>query len=256
MNCRHCSKEIQPEAVGCISCGMDPRTGDKYCSGCGVETKPEQIICVKCSVGLSQNQKSIQSFGKTGKQNTQRKWHQKKRWRISIGAIIVFTLFGILAQYLSKERRAFHEALVHDGELNLQWTEKRGQNYANIRMSFYFQDGKVVDYQTNERKYSSNSIFDGRFINLNSSSTYLRFSTPMNKSSSGDWNIEMKVDLDDQQMQEMVNAKDTFDVEITITEESAVDLDAGKFKKFDREYDGTAILYMAKFEQEVNFENQ
>ena len=58
MNCTHCSKDVQPEAVGCLSCGMDPRTGNKFCSGCGVETKPDQVICTKCGVGLGKHSKS------------------------------------------------------------------------------------------------------------------------------------------------------------------------------------------------------
>ena len=66
MNCRHCGKQVKPDAVGCISCGMDPGTGDKFCHGCGVETKPEQVICVKCGVSLSQKQSKNQSQGKTG----------------------------------------------------------------------------------------------------------------------------------------------------------------------------------------------
>lgn len=52
MYCKNCGNEVNQNAVACLSCGSDPKRGNKHCHGCGVETNPEQIICVKCGVSL------------------------------------------------------------------------------------------------------------------------------------------------------------------------------------------------------------
>lgn len=52
MNCRNCGKEVSENAVACMSCGCDPRKGDKYCPNCGAEVSKEQIVCVKCGGAL------------------------------------------------------------------------------------------------------------------------------------------------------------------------------------------------------------
>jgi len=52
MYCRNCGKEVNENAVACISCGVAPLTEKKYCHECGVETNENQVICVKCGVSL------------------------------------------------------------------------------------------------------------------------------------------------------------------------------------------------------------
>lgn len=52
MYCKSCGNQINPNAVACLSCGSDPKRGNKHCHGCGVETNADQVICVKCGVSL------------------------------------------------------------------------------------------------------------------------------------------------------------------------------------------------------------
>jgi TM2 domain-containing membrane protein YozV len=53
MHCRNCGKEVNPQAVVCVSCGIHPFKGIKYCQYCGAETNPQQEICIKCGVRLA-----------------------------------------------------------------------------------------------------------------------------------------------------------------------------------------------------------
>lgn len=53
MYCRNCGKEVASEAVVCISCGLSPKSGNKFCQNCGAETVPEAEICTKCGVRLA-----------------------------------------------------------------------------------------------------------------------------------------------------------------------------------------------------------
>lgn len=36
-----------------MSCGFDPRTGNKHCPNCGVEVGVGQVVCIKCGVSLN-----------------------------------------------------------------------------------------------------------------------------------------------------------------------------------------------------------
>lgn len=54
MYCRTCGKEVSDNAVACMSCGCDPRKGDKFCPNCGAEVSAAQVVCVKCGVALGQ----------------------------------------------------------------------------------------------------------------------------------------------------------------------------------------------------------
>jgi hypothetical protein len=64
MFCKNCGNQINPNAVACLSCGCDPRMGNKHCNSCGVETNAEQVICIKCGVALK-NQSLFYDDGKT-----------------------------------------------------------------------------------------------------------------------------------------------------------------------------------------------
>jgi len=52
MYCRNCGKEIPPQAVVCVSCGVEPGKGNKFCPYCGAETSPEAEVCIKCGGSL------------------------------------------------------------------------------------------------------------------------------------------------------------------------------------------------------------
>ena len=52
MYCRVCGKEVAENAVACMSCGCDPRKGDRFCPNCGAEVNAAQVVCVKCGVAL------------------------------------------------------------------------------------------------------------------------------------------------------------------------------------------------------------
>ena len=53
MFCKNCGKELDDSAVACMSCGCDPRQGNKHCHHCGVEVQSNQVVCVKCGTALS-----------------------------------------------------------------------------------------------------------------------------------------------------------------------------------------------------------
>ena len=55
MFCRNCGKEVAQNAIACMSCGCDPRKGNRFCPGCGAEVNEAQIVCVKCGVALKQS---------------------------------------------------------------------------------------------------------------------------------------------------------------------------------------------------------
>ena len=64
MFCKNCGAQFNQNAVACLSCGCDPRRGNKHCNSCGVETNADQIICIKCGVALK-NQSLSSGEGKT-----------------------------------------------------------------------------------------------------------------------------------------------------------------------------------------------
>ncbi|MBW6454551.1 MAG: NINE protein [Trueperaceae bacterium] len=53
MFCTNCGKEVNPEAVACLHCGLPPRKKNNFCHSCGVPVNDEQIVCVKCGVSLA-----------------------------------------------------------------------------------------------------------------------------------------------------------------------------------------------------------
>lgn len=53
MFCRNCGKEVDANAIACMGCGCNPKTGDKFCAHCGAETAAGQVVCVKCGVSLA-----------------------------------------------------------------------------------------------------------------------------------------------------------------------------------------------------------
>lgn len=67
MFCRTCGKEVAENAVACMSCGCDPRKGDKFCPNCGAEVSVAQVVCVKCGVALKPSAVSGGGNGKKDK---------------------------------------------------------------------------------------------------------------------------------------------------------------------------------------------
>ena len=53
MYCRNCAREISPQAVICVGCGVPPAAGKKYCQNCAQQTDPSAEICIKCGVRLA-----------------------------------------------------------------------------------------------------------------------------------------------------------------------------------------------------------
>jgi TM2 domain-containing membrane protein YozV len=52
MYCRNCGKEVLDQAVVCVNCGVNPKSGGNYCHNCGAETNPAAEVCIKCGVKL------------------------------------------------------------------------------------------------------------------------------------------------------------------------------------------------------------
>ena len=71
MYCKNCGNQINPNAMACLSCGCDPKRGNKHCRSCGAETNSEQVICIKCGVELNTQNSETSSFSSTdGKSST------------------------------------------------------------------------------------------------------------------------------------------------------------------------------------------
>jgi phage shock protein PspC (stress-responsive transcriptional regulator) len=52
MFCKNCGSEAADNAVLCLKCGCDPRTGGKFCTSCGVGVNDNQVACIKCGNSL------------------------------------------------------------------------------------------------------------------------------------------------------------------------------------------------------------
>jgi TM2 domain-containing membrane protein YozV len=53
MFCRSCGKNLDEQAVVCVSCGITPKSGKNFCQHCGAATDPAAEICIKCGVRLA-----------------------------------------------------------------------------------------------------------------------------------------------------------------------------------------------------------
>ncbi len=53
MFCRNCGKEVAPQAVMCVSCGVPPLKGVNFCQNCGSKTNPAAVVCTTCGVALA-----------------------------------------------------------------------------------------------------------------------------------------------------------------------------------------------------------
>ena len=53
MYCRNCGNEVNEKAVGCLKCGLDPRTEKNFCPNCGIGTNEKQVICTSCGISLA-----------------------------------------------------------------------------------------------------------------------------------------------------------------------------------------------------------
>ena len=65
MYCRNCGKEVNANAVACLSCGADPVNGKNFCPNCGAETNENQIVCTACGVGLADKKNEKNGSGKS-----------------------------------------------------------------------------------------------------------------------------------------------------------------------------------------------
>ncbi len=53
MYCRHCAKELLPQAVICVGCGCSPKTGNQFCPHCASPTKAEAVVCLSCGCSVT-----------------------------------------------------------------------------------------------------------------------------------------------------------------------------------------------------------
>ncbi len=65
MYCKNCGKEVNENAAACLSCGADPKKGNRFCPNCGVETNENQVICTSCGVSLKTGNTSANGEGKS-----------------------------------------------------------------------------------------------------------------------------------------------------------------------------------------------
>lgn len=48
MFCKNCGKEIMPNAVICVGCGVKVGDGVNYCMNCGNQIAPNANVCTTC----------------------------------------------------------------------------------------------------------------------------------------------------------------------------------------------------------------
>ncbi len=48
MFCKNCGKEIMPNAVICVGCGVKVGDGFNYCSNCSNQLAPNASVCTTC----------------------------------------------------------------------------------------------------------------------------------------------------------------------------------------------------------------
>lgn len=48
MFCKNCGKEIMPNAVICVGCGVKVGDGSNYCANCGQQIAPTANVCTNC----------------------------------------------------------------------------------------------------------------------------------------------------------------------------------------------------------------
>ncbi|MCM1227507.1 MAG: TM2 domain-containing protein [Clostridium sp.] len=66
MYCKNCGAEVNENAAACLSCGANPKVGNKYCANCGKEVNQNQVVCLSCGAKISGNGGS-QDFGNYSK---------------------------------------------------------------------------------------------------------------------------------------------------------------------------------------------
>lgn len=54
MFCRNCGNQMDPQAVGCVHCGVGTGAGNTYCPNCGANTPPGAAVCTSCGIALPQ----------------------------------------------------------------------------------------------------------------------------------------------------------------------------------------------------------
>jgi TM2 domain-containing membrane protein YozV len=52
MFCRNCGKEMAPNAVVCVNCGVASGTGNGFCPNCGQAVTQGAVVCLKCGASL------------------------------------------------------------------------------------------------------------------------------------------------------------------------------------------------------------
>ena len=68
MYCTNCGKEVNAQAVACMSCGLHPRTKNNFCYNCGNSVHPEAVVCVNCGSQLGHNSQGQKPYAPQGQQ--------------------------------------------------------------------------------------------------------------------------------------------------------------------------------------------
>ena len=66
MYCTNCGKQIDPNAILCVHCGVRCGQVNAYCGNCGGATVPGATICMKCGAPIYTNGKSRIAAGLFG----------------------------------------------------------------------------------------------------------------------------------------------------------------------------------------------
>ncbi|MBQ3054889.1 MAG: TM2 domain-containing protein [Oscillospiraceae bacterium] len=66
MYCTNCGRQIDPNAVICVHCGVRCGQVNTYCKNCGGTTIPNATICVRCGAPIQLYRKSRLTAGLLG----------------------------------------------------------------------------------------------------------------------------------------------------------------------------------------------
>lgn len=119
-----------------------------------------------------------------------------------------FTFFLTLLLFLNcninETEKKFYNNLLSDGEMQVKWREERGDGKHPIGMNFKFKNNKITDFSCNNSHFYghtsvANLDMDTRFTIIDEVGSTLKLKTPMNSSSFGapDWDIKLEIAIDD-----------------------------------------------------------
>ena len=66
MYCKNCGKEMKPEQVICLNCGVQKGQGNAFCGNCGHKVEPNASVCLNCGFAVEKTLVTISTNSESG----------------------------------------------------------------------------------------------------------------------------------------------------------------------------------------------